>query len=170
MSNSLWTHGLQPTRLLWPWDSLDKNTRVGCHFLLQEIFPTQGSNPCLLHCRQILYHRVTRCEVLTRWKRLRHWERLKARRGGRQRMRWLEGINSVDMNLSKLWNIVEDRGAWQATVGGVAKHRVQLSDWMKSTPGDWTRQPCALWGCGLYQEGLLTILKLRSVSSCPAAL
>ena len=44
-------------------------------------------------------------------------------------MRWLEGIiNSVDMNLSKLWKIVEDRGAWQATVGGVAKHRVQLSD------------------------------------------
>ena len=32
-----------------------KNTGVGCHFLLQEIFPTQGLNPGLLHCRQILY-------------------------------------------------------------------------------------------------------------------
>ena len=36
-------------------DSLGKNTGVGCHFLLQGIFPTQGWNPGLLHCRQILY-------------------------------------------------------------------------------------------------------------------
>ena len=36
-------------------DSPGKNTGVGCHFLLQGIFPTQGSNPGLLHCRQILY-------------------------------------------------------------------------------------------------------------------
>ena len=41
------------TRLLHPWDFLDKSTGVGCHFLLQGIFPTQGSNPGLLHCRQI---------------------------------------------------------------------------------------------------------------------
>ena len=38
-----------------PWDSPGKNTGVSCHFLLQGIFPTQGSNPGLLHCRQILY-------------------------------------------------------------------------------------------------------------------
>ena len=38
------------------WDSLSKNTGVGCHFLLQEIFPTQGSNSGLPHCRQTLYH------------------------------------------------------------------------------------------------------------------
>ena len=37
-------------------DSPGKNTGVGCHALLQGIFPTQGSNPGLLHCRQILYH------------------------------------------------------------------------------------------------------------------
>ena len=37
-------------------DSPGKNTRVGCHALLQGIFPTQGSNPGLLHCRQVLYH------------------------------------------------------------------------------------------------------------------
>ena len=37
-------------------DSTGKNTRMGCHALLQEIFPTQGSNPGLPHCRQILYH------------------------------------------------------------------------------------------------------------------
>ena len=45
-----------PTRLLCPWNSPGKNTRVSCHFLLQGIFPTQGSNLGLLHCRQILYH------------------------------------------------------------------------------------------------------------------
>ena len=38
-------------RLLCPWDSLGKNTGVGCHFLLQGIFLTQGWNPCPLHCQ-----------------------------------------------------------------------------------------------------------------------
>ena len=52
---TLWSHGLQPFRLLYPWDSPGKNTGVGCQALLQEIFPTQGSNPGLLHFRQILY-------------------------------------------------------------------------------------------------------------------
>ena len=45
---SLWPYGWQPARLLCAWDSPSKNTGVGCHPLLQEIFPTQGSNPCLL--------------------------------------------------------------------------------------------------------------------------
>ena len=54
MSNSLRPHGQQPARLLCPWNSPGKNTGVGCHFLLQRIFQTEGSN--LMHCRQILYH------------------------------------------------------------------------------------------------------------------
>ena len=48
-------HGLQPARLLCPWHSPGKNTGVGSHFLLQGIFPTQGSNLGLPHCRQIVY-------------------------------------------------------------------------------------------------------------------
>ena len=56
MSNSLWPHWLWPTRLLCPWYFPGKNTGVYCHFLLQGIFLTQGSNLGLLHCRQILYH------------------------------------------------------------------------------------------------------------------
>ena len=48
MSNSLLNYGSQPTRLLCSRDSTGKNTGVGCHALLQGIFPTQGSNPCLL--------------------------------------------------------------------------------------------------------------------------
>ena len=45
--STLQPHGLQPTRLLCPWDFPGKNTRAGCHLLLQGIFPTQGSNTSL---------------------------------------------------------------------------------------------------------------------------
>ena len=44
----------------WPWNFLGKNTGMSCHFLLQEIFPIQGSNPGLLHCKRILYLWATR--------------------------------------------------------------------------------------------------------------
>ena len=60
VSNSLQPCGLQPARLLCPWDFLGKNTRVDCHALLQGIFPTQGLNPCFLHCKWILYQWATR--------------------------------------------------------------------------------------------------------------
>ena len=56
MSDSLQLHGLQSSRLLCPWNSPGKKPRVGCHSLLQGIFLTQGLNPGLLHCQQILYH------------------------------------------------------------------------------------------------------------------
>jgi len=57
-SDSLRSHQLQPTRLLCPWNSPGKNTRVGCHVFLQGIFPTQGLNLGLLHCRWILYQLI----------------------------------------------------------------------------------------------------------------
>ena len=55
VSISLRPYELLPIRLLCPQDFSGKSTGVGCHFLRQRIFPTQGSNPGLTHCRQTVY-------------------------------------------------------------------------------------------------------------------
>ena len=66
------------------------------------------------------------------------------RRRGQQRIRWLDGITtSMDMNLSKLWEKVEDRGTWHATVHGITKGQAGLSD-STATPvlfAGWTLGP-----------------------------
>ena len=69
ISDSLQPHGLLPARPLRPWNFPGKNTGVGCHFLLQGIFPTQGSNLGLLRGRWILYpHReVSKAPLIHSW-------------------------------------------------------------------------------------------------------
>ena len=64
------------------------------------------------------------------------------RRGGRQRMRWLDSITDLmDMNLSKLQELVMDREAWRAAVHVVAKSRTRLSDWTELNPGKHQETP-----------------------------
>ena len=66
-SRSVLSDALQPHGLYSPWNSPGQNTRVGSLFLLQGIFPTQGSNPGLPHCRQILYQLSHKGSPKTLW-------------------------------------------------------------------------------------------------------
>ena len=105
-------HGLQPTKLLCLQDSSAKNTGVSCYSLLQGNFPIEGSNPDLLHCRQILY-------------RLSHQGRDPGLLAGSSR-RSPGGGHGNPLQYSCLGNPM-DRGAWWATVHGVAKSQIRLS-------------------------------------------
>ena len=128
-SCSVVSDSLPPHGLFSPWNSPGQNTGVGSHYLLQGIFPTQGSNPGLPHCRQILY-----CLSQPGSPRILEWvaypfsSRSSQPRNQMGLLHSLPIVDSLSTELPRdkrhgfncwVWKFPMDRGAWQATVHGV---------------------------------------------------